>query len=502
MSGITVCLHDQPARGNLVVRDAAERLFREKVLIASLLAVWTGLVAAYLWFTPAMYQEEIRFVLNNNRPPAVVSPEMSTGPVSRDYVDEAAIATEIQLMSSGDLLRRVAEAAGLTDGRDRVAMEKAVQELRKQVKVAPVLKANMIKATYTSPNPHTVKAVLKALADGYLEEHLRAHSTSGAFQVFNQQATFYEQRLKELEERQNAFHQERNIVALAQQKDLGLRKLEDLQAAQNENEAARKANARRIAQLRQQISHLGARITTQARVVPNQYSVERLNTMLVELQNKRTELAVKYQPGDRLIRELDQQIADTRKALAAANVQSEKEETTDVNPLRQSLEAELAKAQLAETEYRSRVASLTEEVAKYRQSLSGLESATNDDDQLLRNIKEAEDNYFLYSKKREEARIEQAMDREKVANVALVQEAQLPVLPMPKLSVTLAASWTLGCCVILGVALMKTVVRNTVYTPWELESLTGLPVLASVPVQALTEVPRVLGPVSVPESKA
>jgi uncharacterized protein involved in exopolysaccharide biosynthesis len=502
MSAKTVYLLEQPGRGNLVVRDVAERLFREKILILSLLVGWTGFIGAYLWLTPATYQEEIRFVLNNNRPPAVVSAEMSTGPVSRDYVDEAAIATEIQLLSSGDLLRKVAETAGLADKKDRVATAEAIQELRKTVKVAPVLKANMIKATYSSSNPKTVESVLKALADGYLEEHLRAHSTSGSFQVFDEQATFYQQRLKELQERLSTFHQERNIVALAQQKDLGLRKLEDFQAARNENDAARRANARRLAQLRQQISQMGARITTQARVVPNQYSVERLNTMLVELQNKRTEMAAKYQPGDRLIRELDQQISDTRKALATANGQIAKEETTDVNPLRQSLEAELAKAELAETEYRSRGASLAEALANYRQSLSGLESATNDDDQLLRQIKEAEESYFLYSKKREEARIEQAMDRQKVSNVALVQEARLPVLPVPKLSVTLAASWVLGCCLILGGGLMKTVLRNTVHTPWEVEGLTGLPVLASVPVKVLTGEPRALGPISVPESKA
>jgi uncharacterized protein involved in exopolysaccharide biosynthesis len=501
MSGKAIYLLEQGG-GNLAVRDVAERLFREKILVLSLLIGWTSFIAAYVWLTPATYQEEIRFVVNNNRPPAVVSAEMSTGPVARDYVDEAAIATEIQLLASGDLLRKVVETAGLADRNDRVATAEAVQELRKAVKVAPVLKANMIKATYSSSNPKTVEAVLKALSDGYLEEHLRAHSTSGAFQVFDQQATLYQRRLKELQDRLSAFHQERNIVALAQQKDLGLRKVEDLQSARNDNDAARRANARRIAQLRQQISRMGARITTQARVVPNQYSVERLNTMLVELQNKRTELAVKYQPGDRLIRELDQQIVDTRKALATANGQIAKEETTDVNPLRQSLEADLAKAELAETEYRSRAASLEEASAKYRESLSGLESATNDDDQLLRQIKEAEENYFLYSKKREEARIEQAMDRQKVANVALVQEARLPVLPTPKLSVTLAASWVLGCCLILGGSLMKTVMKNTVHTPWEVEGLTGLPVLASVPVEALTAAPRALGPISVPESKA
>src|SRR5262249_26649060 len=273
------------------------------------------------------------------------------------------------------------------------AAEEVVRELRKRIKVAPVLKANMIKATYASTNPREVETVLKALSDGYLEEHLRAHSPSGAFEVFDQQATVYQQRLKDLEERLSSFHQERNIVVLAQQRDLGLRKLADLQASLNENDAARRANTQRIAQLRRQLSRLGSRITTQARKLPNQYSVERLNTMLVELQNKRTELAVKYQPGDRLIKELDQQITDTRKALADANGQIATEETTDVNPLRQALEAELAKAELSETEYRSRAASLTTEAANYRRSLSGLENATNDDDQLLREIKEAEESY-------------------------------------------------------------------------------------------------------------
>jgi uncharacterized protein involved in exopolysaccharide biosynthesis len=502
MSNKTVYLLEQPGKGNIVVRDFAERLFREKTMTLFLLLAWTSLIAAYVRFSPDIYEEEIRFVVNNNRPPAVVSPEMSSGPVSRDYIDEAAIATEIQILSSEDLLRRVAEKAGLTKGKDRLAAEEAVRELRKRIKAAPVLKANMIKASYASADPHAVESVLKSLGDGYLEEHVRAHSASGAFQVFDQQASHYQQRLNELQQQLTTFHQERDIVVLSQQKDLGLRKLTELQAVRSENDRARRANALRVAQLRRQISKLGTRITTQARVAPNQYSVERLNTMLVELQNKRTEFAVKYQPGDRLIKELDQQIADTRKALGEANGKIAVEETTDVNPLRQSLEAELAKAELNETEYRSRADSLAAETLSHRSSLLGLENATTDDDQLLRNIKEAEDNYFLYSKKREEARIEQAMDRQKVANVALVQAARLPVIPMPKLSMTMVAAWVLGCCLIVGFGLAKTMAGATVYTPWELEGLTGLPVLASVPVQVLQASGPTAFPISTAESKS
>ena len=57
--------------------------------------------------------------------------------------------------------------------------------------------------------------------------------------------------------------------------------------------------------------HMGSvpkRVQTQLRNVPNQYSVERLHTLLVELNNKRTEALTKFSADDRLVVEIDQQM--------------------------------------------------------------------------------------------------------------------------------------------------------------------------------------------------
>src|SRR6266852_5518155 len=121
------------------------------------------------------------------------------------------------------------------------------------------------------------------------------------------------------------FQQGRSIVALREQKDLNLRKLLDLEAAYKDNEAARVANTRKIVRLQAKLANLKPRITTQARQVPNQYSVERLNTMLVELQNRRTDLLAKFQPQDRLVTEVDKQIADTKASLDRADRMSSTE---------------------------------------------------------------------------------------------------------------------------------------------------------------------------------
>jgi uncharacterized protein involved in exopolysaccharide biosynthesis len=474
-------------------------MFRKKRLAFTLFALWTAGLGVYVAVTPALYEEEIQFLINNNRAPSVVSPEINNGPIARDYVDESIVATELQLLSNVDLLRDVVQKCSLA-GNNPGAQEKAVKDLRKALKFSPVLKANMIKATYSSSDPHEVEAVLRTVSEDYLNEHVRAHGSAGTYELFGKQAEAYQEQLKSLQERLAAFHERRDIVTLAQQKDLGLQKLVDLEAALKETAGVRAANIQKIGKLKEQLAGLGSRITTQSRKMPNQYSVERLNTMLAELQNKRTELLVKYQPTERLVQEIDQQIADTKASLQNAGRMMSTEETTDVNPIRQSLETELAKSEVAEIENRARIASLERDIAGYRRSLSGLQNATADDDQLLREIKEAEDSFFLYSKKREEARIAEAMDRQKIANVVLVQSPRLPALPMPKLSLTLLATYILGVLLILLIALALGVASRQVFSPWEIETLTGLPVLAEVPYQVPGPITRALLPGAIAES--
>jgi uncharacterized protein involved in exopolysaccharide biosynthesis len=492
MSNKDVYLLQNSAKSGILMRDLLDRLFRQKRWIVVAVSIWTIAIGLYLWLEPAAYEADILFLVNNNRAGAVVSSELNNGPVARDYVDESVVATEIQLLSNRELLRTVVRISTLADGQSDAAVEKALQRFQKELKVSPVLKANMIKATYSAPDPRQVQAVLANLADAYLSEHVRAHSSTGAFDVFDKQATDYAKRLREIQDRLTAFHEGSSIVVLAQQKDINLHKLMDLESALKETQAASLANGRKIALLREQLDGLKPRITTQARVVPNQYSVERLNTMLAELNNRRTELLVKFQPQDRLVQEVEKQIADTKTALDRSNALVSTEETTDVNPLRQSLEGDLAKAEVTDTETRAHEASLAVEIGGYRQVLSGLNQATTTDDQLLREIKDTEDNYFLYSKKREEARIEEAMDRQRIANVTLVQPPIAPALPLPKLSLTAVSAWALGCLLILGCAVGCGMARASVYTPWELEGITGLPVLASIPCHALSTRTRAL----------
>jgi uncharacterized protein involved in exopolysaccharide biosynthesis len=370
--------------------------------------------------------------------------------------------------------------------------ERAVDKLQTKVRIAPLMKSSMIRIRYGSPSAELSARVLQSLADAYFERHMQIHSTSGSFTFFQQQADAYAGKLHDAEEKLLHFQEKSGVVGAPERKELLVRKVVEVQAELREAEANLSDARQRIATLKEQTAQQAPRIATQQRVIPNQYSVERLNTLMTELRNKRTELLTKFQPGDRMVKQVDQQMADTQKALDRAEKLNSTEEATDVNPLRQSTDTELARAEAAANGLAGRIDALTQQTRQYHAELGSLEGMLPDEQELLREIKAAEDNYVLYSKKREEARILQAMDKSKIANIAIADAPRVPVLPLPRVGGALIGGYLLGVALILVGALILGPSRRTICTPWELESFTGMPVLATVgfraPVRSATVV--------------
>jgi uncharacterized protein involved in exopolysaccharide biosynthesis len=464
-------------------RDVADTLCRQSRVIVTLCAILTLAIAAYFWFSPRMYEAEMTILVKNTRADLVVTPDGRSAALAQSEITDGQMATEIQLLSSLDVFRKVVDLCNL-GGMTPASHEKATAALQKKVRIAPLMKSSMIRVRYASPDARLSAEVLQALADTYFERHLQLHSNAGSFTFFQEQAEAYEQKLKDAEQRLVDFQNTSGVVGAPEQKELLIRKVVEEQGALREAQANRNETQKRIAGLRSQLAGLAPRITTQMRQIPNQYSVERLNTLLVELRNKRTELLTKFRPNDRMVTQVDRQISDTQKALENSEKLSSKEEATDVNPLRQTLETELARAETSADGLRGRIESLSQQTSQYRAELEKLEGIRPGEQELLREIKVAEENYLLYSKKREEARIGDALDQQKIANVAFSEPPRVPVLPLPRFGVTMLASYALGIIAIFVCALVIGQNRRTVFTPWELEAFAGMPVLGTVAMRS------------------
>ena len=470
-------------RDSLSLRDVADALFRKKLWLAAGLLAVLGSAAAYVALSPPRYRSEMLLLVKNDRPEPGPSPNNTVTFVSRE-LQESQMGTEVQLLTSDELLSAVLLRSGFVKpGSSPAALEKALRKLRKDLRVTPGLKSNMISVAVTSTSTSRAASLLDTLATLYLEKHLEIHKTAGSLEFFREETA---RAAADLDLAQNArawFDQSHNAILLEQQKAQKVTHLADTRAAFREADAAQKDAQARNDVLEKQLAETAPRIITQLRTLPNQNSAERLNTILVELQNKRTELLTKFRPEDRMVQEVEQQIAQTRTALEQARRDVSQEEATDVNPVRQALQTELLQSRNRLAGLKGRADELRSQAAEAQQELDRMSQLTGQYDNLSRAVKEAESRHQALSEQFEQAKLADQMDRERLANVAVAEAPTRIGVPEPKINVNVIGATTLGVVLVFAVALLGGMRRREAFTPWELEGLTGAPVLGAIPLR-------------------
>ncbi len=457
-------------RGFLLPMDEiTESVFRQWRLVTGLFAVLLLGITAYIVITPKQYEAEMVLLVKNDRAGFVEVP-------STDMPDSVT-AQEAELLQSRDLLRDVVRTCKLRFARE--TEDSAIRRFQSSLKVSPVPRTSMIRVRYSNPDAATAVQVLRYLGEAYRNKHLAVHSTPGAYQFFHAQAVRYEGELRDAQATYADFQKRNHIVSLNDQKALILRKLVDLEAAHNGALASREEVAQKARTIRNQLSGMTQRIVTAAKKVPNQLSVEQLTTLLTQLQNKSIELRSKFPDDDRNVQQLNEQIQGTKAALDHVESNTAVEETSDLNPVRMNLENELSKAEYTDTSELALARALGRDISTYHEQLDSLEALSAEDNNMTRDIAELTESYQLYMRKQEEARIAEELDREKISNVAIAEPPFLPSAPVSKFGAGVIGSFLLGTCLIGAVALWRAVRLPAVYTTFQLESTTGLPVLGS-----------------------
>ena len=408
--------------------------------------------------------------MKNARQDLVVGPTESATAAVREQLSETVLNTELELLKSRDILAKVVTdlelqkplvAAGIPPAE---ALERATRGLSGELSASTIRKTNVIQISYRSPNPQRAAAIVQHLADAYLAAHLAIHSSPGTYEMFKRQAADAKVELQQAEAELADLARSANLVSLDPQKQDALRTVQVMESQLNAlaAEAREQRTRERIAEVH--MMDTPKRVSTTERNVPNQSSVEHLHTMLVEMQNKRTDALMKFKPGDRLIVELDQQIKDTTTALERAQQMSAKEESTDINPAWQQLDGERSKARLQSAGLESKMAELRVELSDQKQRLLQIAEATPRYEQLVRNVSDAKNKYELFTKRQEEARIADVLDTQRISNVVLAQAPNVPQVPSsPNVRLGIVAG-AIGAAVLAAAAAFLRELFGTVWT--------------------------------------
>lgn len=403
--------------------------WKRRSLILFVFAILFGPVVAYVISQPPRYEAELKLILKNQRQAQPVTGERSA---SSEPPLDVAISEEIELLRSRDLAERVALATGLiartrTEDEDRKARATAVQQLDKDLKITQLGKTPILSIKYSSRDPRAAAAVPNTLADLYIDKHVQVHHGAENAAFFAEQTSLYRQQLENAQAALARYRRSGDVSLIQDQKQASLRRSFEVEAQYQEVESQIRDARQRLALLHKQAGSQPASIETGSRVARNTALIERLKGQIIDLNNKRTELLSKYDPGYRLVREVDQQIADLRAALDRESAPQLVDQTMAPNPLRQSIESEILRTDAQVAGLEARRATLLKNLGSYKGRQDQLEALTADNNDLERAVRLAEENLTLYQRKLEAARLEDALNRQRILNVAILERAIVPV---------------------------------------------------------------------------
>lgn len=477
---------------SFTLRDFVAIGFRHKrLLILCFGGLVLGTIAAALMMPPK-YQAVTKILVKRERVDPVVTPQRSDNMQVKEDISEEELNSEIELIESDDVLRQTVLACGLQQRKSMLAyigikrseeekISKAIIRLKAALHVELLKKSNIISLSYSASDPKTAAHVLDALSNSYIDKHLAVHRPVGQVKFFEQETDRYRQNLAEAEAQLKTFADGQGGVAPTLARDMTLQKLNDFSATLESTRAEMASTEQRIKDLEKQLGTTPDRLVTQVRTSDDVQTLEKMKTQLMTLELKRTELLTKYQPSYRLVQEVDTQIADTRTAIVAEQSKPLKEETSDQNTTYTWIRTELAKAKADYSALQARAAATQTIVGIYQQNARNLEEKGLIQQDLLRTAKTNEENYLLYLRKQEEARMAEALDERRILNVAIAERPNVPLVPTNSPLIFAFVGILLSATVSIGVVFAVEYMDPSFRTPSEVATELNIPVLASVP---------------------
>jgi uncharacterized protein involved in exopolysaccharide biosynthesis len=452
----------------------------QKLLIrAPLIALAIGAVV-YL-FAPRTYRSEAKIFLRLGRESVGLDPTATTGQTlalqQADRKDEVKSAIEVFKSRSiiGDAVDKLTPdvVLGRSKGFSLIGLvtaplrlpftllkwidpvsdrEEAIIRIERHLYVNAERESNVIVVQYDASSPKLAQEVCDAMVESYRQGHMRIHRSEESRPFFAEQQERLRSELDGALERVRNTKNELGITTVEQRRASLEAQFNAVELDRLTTEQQLATSQARIADLERRLGETPERLVAEKKSVPNQ-GADLLRQQLYALQVKVMELQAKYKDTHPLLVAAKEQLAQA-KAEMARQVGERTETTDNINTIYRDLSLELKREQGVTAGLKARQRELAHQKESVLASLQALNGQEIKIDQLARQADLARDKYMQYSRNMEEARIDQALENEKISNVSIVQSATLAEKPVsPSKPLVIAATLMLAIAGTIGLVL-------------------------------------------------
>jgi uncharacterized protein involved in exopolysaccharide biosynthesis len=446
-------------RGQFSLRDVLTIVFKRRVLISVFAVSTIFLIMALSLLKPRTYEVSATLLVTKSRAEVPIAPTETSQLI--DWISEQELNSEIEILNSRSLLEEVVESLGseenrstndgwkrrsvgrltkLLGGQTLSDAEGLVIEMQKKLLVSSIRRTNAIRISLRSRDAEWATRVVGTLTEKYLERRVEAFQSPQVVAFFEEQMVEAESRLKEYEGAIQRIADGSSVTvmkdpegtdSLETQKHLAMQRLAQLEGDLGVAEVDMQEQIHEVASLRGRLMEEPERLPTANR---NNVTAEteEIEVALATLRLQRDGLLQDFKPDSRYVRDIETQIEMAEKRLNQIDENGIGVNGTEPNTIYLGLKSQLLRAEAELEGTRAEVSSLRRLVSEKQKDLADLSSISFELDALGRDAQATKEDYLLYRKKYEEARISAAMDQKKFLNVTVIQPAQLPMRPLPR----------------------------------------------------------------------
>jgi len=497
-------------------REHMTTLFRHRRVIFRIFITTVVVALAISLLISKVYRSEARILVQLKRAPQQLATSLTQTSEFQHSQPQDQVMTEVEIIKSMEIARRLVQEMGpeyvlenmrwrwdrlraipgdikgwITDRimelffepkpkspPDPVSM--ASQKILGNLEAGAIIRTDIFAVSLDAPNREFAIEALNKLVHIYIDYHLELRRPLKAREVLSEEANRLKAQLKEAENRLQTVKQEWHIVSSERQKNLLLSRYSQTQTDLEDARRMELESAERIEEINNQLAKQSQSVPLSS-VTQNHLTVDKLRTRILNLELQRDQYVEDSPAAKRLDKDIKNLQASLQRAKSSG---SSSLKTSGLNQTYQELQKTLALERSNRQVLKSRIPLLEKNAEELGEALRVLDEREVALSNLELDVSVKRDAMKMFTRKKEEALINEAFDHKQVSNVIPVEPAQAPARAIsPRKGLNLMLGIIVGLLGGIGTAYVLEYFRRTLSNREETEERLGYPVLAAVAAQ-------------------
>lgn len=429
------------------------------IIIVSIVTVWT--------FMQTPIYEVVSSVMVKYGREYFYNPVKKKGGIQPQYYFKISewINTELEIFRSKELAEKVVESIGVEQLFPKLAdkvkdkkrlLAMAVSRFGKKLQLFHVKESSVINVSFQHQDPEVAVKAVGLLTELFKERHGQIFKDSqSAF--LEKQVGVYSRQLKEAENALKTYKQKNKIFSLDHQQQILMEqyvRVNTMLIEVRSNLSKLEENASALEREREGIPEMiirGQESTTRL----NDQSEARSRSSLLDLQLEEKQLLEQYPEDNRLVIAVRKKIELVKEFLAEQEENSQEKVSTGQNAVYQELTFKLAVARAEYAGQKEKTAELERQLKGLEAQLQKLSEQEIEFRKLSIQVDSIAETYTNIVTRLEDSRVREAMDRQKMVNVVVIEKPMVPVKPIkPRKKLNILVGLILGAACSLSYGLL------------------------------------------------